>query len=729
MPNEAPEGFELRYTEGDNLPYYQKIADIPSEPSDDLNSDPFARAASRMRRSVVHDRLPIQDRPSTQSDYLVEPDLLEAQQGQHLPTDMAVNDAGIPFNLKTGEEIPTVRRPNVLPVAMTPDGPRWAMPKVLDLAGNIMGGVAGVPAKAGEVVLGSGVVRKMADETAGPFFSSLERAVDTAKIGMASADQWLGYLKNQPGVKAEEINTVLGDLKGTLSKSEVQDIIKNNKVELGEKVLGNKLNEQEIQNLYKREQELIAKGKDATKAEKQEWADIKNKLNEAGTPTKYHSYQLPGGENYKEMLLTLPAQENFGVKAAEGKYRLFDYKTNDYVRTPDGKVRTGFDNETAAKEAADGLNKTSGSNPMQNFKSSHWDEPNILAHIRMNDRTVEGKKTLHLEELQSDWHQKGRKEGYKLSEKQKADLDTIENKLTTKLSEAEIGHPDIDNVLKVAVEKKVISTDDAKNYKDYVKGENSTVPDAPFKKNWDELALKRMLHHAAVNDYHGLSWTPGEAQRTNPKILGSGTEAQREIADKGLQQFYNETLVNKANNLVKKYGSKVEQKELSHNKTYKIEPIEVRNMNGGNSQVYDVRFNLNGGEDRLIASYKTKAEAEIKLKELQATKGEPIHYLPITPELRAKAKQGFPLFSSVPVTVPVDFDPFERKNYKLTPVEGNPFDPKANAAGIESHRNNGGRADLNNPVSPGAAPSYGIRPAIMDPNNPEFENFQPNSLE
>jgi hypothetical protein len=46
------------------------------------------------------------------------------------------------------------------------------------------------------------------------------------------------------------------------------------------------------------------------------------------------------------------------------------------------------------------------------YKSSHWDEPNILAHVRMNDRTIDGKKSLHLEEIQSDWHQQGRDKGY-----------------------------------------------------------------------------------------------------------------------------------------------------------------------------------------------------------------------------------------------------------------------------------------------------------------------------
>ena len=43
------------------------------------------------------------------------------------------------------------------------------------------------------------------------------------------------------------------------------------------------------------------------------------------------------------------------------------------------------------------------------FKSSHYDEPNILAHVRYNDRVIDGKKTLFVEEVQSDWHQKGKR--------------------------------------------------------------------------------------------------------------------------------------------------------------------------------------------------------------------------------------------------------------------------------------------------------------------------------
>ncbi len=40
------------------------------------------------------------------------------------------------------------------------------------------------------------------------------------------------------------------------------------------------------------------------------------------------------------------------------------------------------------------------------YYSSHWDEKNILAHIRFNERTdAGGKRVLFIEEIQSDWQQ------------------------------------------------------------------------------------------------------------------------------------------------------------------------------------------------------------------------------------------------------------------------------------------------------------------------------------
>ena len=51
--------------------------------------------------------------------------------------------------------------------------------------------------------------------------------------------------------------------------------------------------------------------------------------------------------------------------------------------------------------------------PPQNFHSGHFDEPNILVHTRANERTLPtGERGRFVEEVQSDWHQKGKQQGY-----------------------------------------------------------------------------------------------------------------------------------------------------------------------------------------------------------------------------------------------------------------------------------------------------------------------------
>jgi hypothetical protein len=134
--------------------------------------------------------------------------------------------------------------------------------------------------------------------------------------------------------------------------------------------------------------------------------------------TKYHDYQLPGGENYREKLLTLPSRTEM-VKTS-------------FAVEPDGRggfqVRNTFNNavpyfgksEAEAGEIAGRLNVGSmnARGESSNYRSSHWDEPNVLVHRRSNERMVTGPdgravKSLHGEEWQSDWHQQGRKQGYK----------------------------------------------------------------------------------------------------------------------------------------------------------------------------------------------------------------------------------------------------------------------------------------------------------------------------
>lgn len=96
---------------------------------------------------------------------------------------------------------------------------------------------------------------------------------------------------------------------------------------------------------------------------------------------KYAEYQIPGGKNYREVLLTVPSKRPSIKNMSRAEYN-------------------------AAIEEADRLG-------IQNYQSVHWDVPNVVSHIRMNDRTdFNGNKVLFIEEMQSDWAQQGRKRGF-----------------------------------------------------------------------------------------------------------------------------------------------------------------------------------------------------------------------------------------------------------------------------------------------------------------------------
>jgi hypothetical protein len=179
-----------------------------------------------------------------------------------------------------------------------------------------------------------------------------------------------------------------------------------------------------------------------------------NEMNK-GDATHYEDYQIPGGKNYREVLMKMPVGHDIDYKkAAEYGYDKEQIDKNE-------NLRANLAERFGSKQPT--------------YKSSHWEDPNVLAHIRMSDREgPKGEKLLHLEELQSDWHQQGRKHGY-ASDKPESETDKL--------------------------------------YRDLVGSEmKMPVPDAPFKKSWHELALKRALKEAVEGGYHGLLVTPGKEQ-------------------------------------------------------------------------------------------------------------------------------------------------------------------------------------------------------------------------
>lgn len=133
------------------------------------------------------------------------------------------------------------------------------------------------------------------------------------------------------------------------------------------------------------------------------------------------------------------ARENFNVKSGANSHTHFDHLT----------LYGGYDYREWIVSLPD-FQRT--------FYGAHFYDHNILVHIRTTTRTDnKGQKILFIEEVQSDWHQSGKRFGY----------------------------------------------------------DNSSwgrVANAPHKQDWPVLAAKLMLIQASENGYSGIAWSQGEIQ-------------------------------------------------------------------------------------------------------------------------------------------------------------------------------------------------------------------------
>jgi hypothetical protein len=250
-----------------------------------------------------------------------------------------------------------------------------------------------------------------------------------------------------------------------------------------------------------------------------------------GGGAKYEDYTLPGKyTNYREVLTTLPEKQP-GLYPSFDSY--FKAKYSDYA-DPSNPAYSMAQNDAKRNWDAMGgkiqIDDFSGNKvglSTGNYQSSHYDEPNILAHTRLNDRIINGKKTLMVEEIQSDWHQAGRRKGYQTGNPIK-ELHDYEGNLPTRAREA-IKAEALKNGLSEAQADKMSTTmvrttdfngmanylDEMDKYTEIAQkafNKDKLVPDAPFKKNWHELMIKQILNEAVKGNYDAVAFTTGKQQ-------------------------------------------------------------------------------------------------------------------------------------------------------------------------------------------------------------------------
>lgn len=367
------------------------------------------------------------------------------------------------------------------------------------------------------------------------YYSAAQKAVEGFKDTKArmTGEQWEKWLRAQPGIKPEELDYLgLPAAKEKMTPAEAAAWIDTNRIKVSETVLGDftasweQAKKKALDAGASEEDFRGAYGKfrnwNHDSPEPFPWDDYHSALRDiipplskkrsGGLESKFESYQTPGGTGYRELLLQLPPVDDYAT--AWKKWAT----ENGMKDAPLGESEKAFQRATGRTASED-----------QNFRSGHFAQPNILAHVRFNERTdADGKRVLFLEEIQSDWHQKGRERGYKnnnaelpanwklerLQDHNAEDFGAKPNDWLLVDGDGNDMGIVIDGAKSEAdaMREAIASAVDADVDLSAFGGKSAGVPDAPFKTSWPMLAFKRMLHYAVENGYDRIAWTTGEMQ-------------------------------------------------------------------------------------------------------------------------------------------------------------------------------------------------------------------------
>lgn len=542
-----------------------------------------------------------------------------------------------------------------------------------------------------------------------PFYSTVERVVSESSTARASGSQWLATISKAPGVKREELDWIgLPDfLKATdapISREDVLSFIRANGVQVEETVLSeggadtSEIQREMLPLIEERDRLSAALGERLALPDSPEGAritEINDRIRQlqerrdqqlsGRNATRWSQYALPGGENYRELLLRLP----------EERKSLDQWR----VLRPDGISDGLYSSEQAAQTRAQAINGTveraQNQEVIAGFHTQHWSgHSNILAHVRFNERVdSEGRRTLFMEEVQSDWHQGGRERGYR-AEPVKPAHEYKPEDFTIRETELQWHTTDANGVERDVGKGTVSGEQGAREYfarwlskleTERVQREqleaSRSVPDAPFKNNaWAALSLKRMIRWAAENGFDAIAWTRGQHQIERfslEKVVerigwGRREDGNYDITvtpkngDPAISRD-NQTAADLAELIGQDAAKRITESsgEPYNNTKYKGGPriVAVGELTGpdlrtgghGMRAFYDRilpniandigrKYGARVGETEIVTN-PTPGTRTLAREEVAKPVTETVHSLPITPELRAQALEGMPLFS------------------------------------------------------------------------------------
>jgi len=343
-------------------------------------------------------------------------------------------------------------------------------------------------------------------EKAPPFYSKITKSIEDAKMNKASGDQWIGMINNS-GVNQDELDWIgmkdfLADKK-SVTKEEILDFAKMNDLstEVKEVILGgnNDANKEAIQGFpelssigINDDARLVVHNSEVLSNEYNIWYEqnadhqiIKSYNEDLVDEDAVIETFLKEALNFDVSLQnSLSTQHNNSNLITKGDYT--DYKEMTF--------------------ALPNMEESFYMPPQHGYK-----DRNIFAHARFNTRIIDGQKTLFIEELQSDWVHQGKEKGFKgvpvnaeHAELIK-ELTSIEE--TLKKENGENYNADI--FFSNSKVKEVMAEID----KIIPKEVNFSTPNLPFKNNWQDVVLKRLVRYAAENGFDAIAMTGSNIQK------------------------------------------------------------------------------------------------------------------------------------------------------------------------------------------------------------------------
>ncbi|XAI97106.1 hypothetical protein [Dolichospermum phage Dfl-JY45] len=357
---------------------------------------------------------------------------------------------------------------------------------------------------------------------------------------------------------------------------------------------------------------------------------------------------VAGGENYRELLLTLPTKP-----AARNRLQELE---SEYDALTEGYTEADAERLGELSDAIQAENKRLRAAEVASwYKSSHWDHANVLAHVRMDEHIdTDGKRVLLIHELQSDWHQQGRKSGYGASPSKAVPLPdgawTVEFSTGVRMGE----YP-----------SREAAEAGARRFP------NLGVPDAPFKNTgeWVLLAMKHVVRWAAANGIYTVAWATGE-QVAEMFDLSKQVDAVYYVANEGgtydveayrlTARVMNETGVSServAALVGKELAEKIARGEGAlaagdvREGTRVFRGDELKVGGAGMRAFYDTIVPATvakwakpyGATVRTINLLPISKSGSLLL--VPGARGPEVHAIDVTPQMRAAALGGFPLFA------------------------------------------------------------------------------------